>query len=346
MVGAICRELELRKDFFQENQSLQSIYFGGGTPSVLEGEEIAGILEAAGNYFSIESDAEITLEANPDDLTLEKLRELRHVGINRLSIGIQSFAERDLVLMNRSHSAAQAIACLKNAQAEGFDNLSADLIFGIPGQSSEEWYQHMQQLAILKIPHISLYALTVEEKTALAFQVKKRLTILPEDEIYEDQFLTAHNYFSEMGYDHYELSNYALPGFRSRHNSAYWQQVPYLGLGPSAHSFDGIRRMWNVSHNQQYLSAIQSDQVAISETETLTLRDRYHEYMMTHLRKREGIDLTYIREQFFPDWEERFSAEIHALLEAGKMVKAGNSYSLTPESWLLSDQIIRDFFLD
>lgn len=346
MVHAICREVELRKDFFPENKPLQSIYFGGGTPSVLERGEIAAILESAGKYFSIEPDAEITLEANPDDLSKEKLRALRQEGINRLSIGIQSFEDRDLALMNRSHSAEQAITCLKHAQAEGFDNISADLIFGIPGQSSEEWHQHMEKLAELHIPHLSLYALTLEEKTALAFQVKQKQTILPEDEIYENHFLAAHRYFTGIGYDHYELSNYALPGFRSRHNSAYWQQVPYLGLGPSAHSFDGTRRMWNVSHNQQYLTALESGQTAISETETLTPRDRYHEYVMTHLRKREGIDISYILTQFFADWEDRFSSEIQTFLDEGMLVKTANGYQLTPESWLLSDQIIRDFFLD
>ncbi|MDX2249332.1 MAG: radical SAM family heme chaperone HemW [Bacteroidia bacterium] len=346
MVRAICREIELRKDFFPENAPLQSIYFGGGTPSVLEANEIAAILETVGKFFPLEPGAEITLEANPDDLTPDKLHEFRGVGINRLSIGIQSFAERDLVLMNRSHSATQAITCLENAKAQGFANISADLIFGIPGQTMEEWYQHLQRLANLQIPHLSLYALTVEEKTALAFQVKKGQTSLPEDETYEKQFLAAHDYLTGSGYDHYELSNYALPGLRSRHNSAYWQQVPYLGLGPSAHSFDGKRRMWNVAHNPQYLSAIQAGQTALSETETLGLRDRYHEYIMTHLRKKEGIDCRYIREQFFSDWEEKFSLEINNLLKEEKMVKTSTGYSLTPSSWLISDQIIRDFFLD
>ncbi|MEZ4826860.1 MAG: radical SAM family heme chaperone HemW [Bacteroidia bacterium] len=346
MVQAIADELILRKDFFRGNNSLRSIYFGGGTPSVLESSEIALILEAAGRHFSIEPEAEITLEANPDDLSREKLRQLRHAGINRLSVGIQSFEEKDLQLMNRSHSASQAVQSLHNALGEGFSNISADLIFGIPGQSLQEWEQHLLQLISLGVPHISLYALTVEEKTALAFQVKKRQTILPEDDFYAKQFLLAHDLLTSHGYAHYELSNYALPGFRSQHNSAYWEQIAYLGLGPSAHSFDGTQRMWNVANNQHYLTALNTGQTAIAETEILTLRDQYHEYIMTHLRKADGIDSQLIENQLFRGWEDTFSEEIRLWTAEGKMIKTPAGYRLSPEGWLVSDHIIRDFFMD
>lgn len=346
MVAAIVDEIHLRSDFFGEKAVLDSIYFGGGTPSVLSKTELSGILGSIKSEFEINPEAEITLEANPDDLTIEKLEGFLKAGINRLSIGIQSFVERDLRWMNRSHNATQAVSCLDLAHQVGFRNISADLIFGIPGLTREEWEWNLSTMVSKGIPHLSLYALTVEEKTALAHQVSNGRTTLPEDETYEAQFLFAHQYLEQSGYEHYELSNYALPGMRSQHNSSYWKQKPYLGIGPSAHSYNGIQRMWNVANNPKYLQALQSGKSAIEESETLDQRSRYHEYIMTHLRKKEGISPSWIEDKFIPNWEQHFSSVLQEYLTSGMMIREGDFFRLTPEGWLISDRIISEFFLE
>lgn len=344
MVEAICREIGARKDFFEKKTELESIYFGGGTPSVLSIEEISAVFAEISRHFPIAPHAEITLEANPDDLSGDYLAALSQSPINRLSIGIQSFDEGALRWMNRSHDARQAIEAVETARKRGFENLTGDLILGIPGQSQEAWEANLGQFVRWRLPHLSVYALSVEEKTALAYQVKTGKTKLAPDQLYERQFLQTHQVLTEAGYEHYELSNYALPGFRSRHNSSYWNFEPYLGIGPSAHSFDGKERSWNISNNAIYLKKIRAGLSPLAEKESLSTEDRYHEYLMTQLRKKEGISLTYIKEHFYPDWEKDFEIELAKWLGSGHLIKNKGFIRCTPGGWMVSDDIISDFF--
>ena len=237
MVEAICGEIRQQQNFFGRKTSLKSIYFGGGTPSVLSMQELERIFEVIHKYFGVEKDAEITLEANPDDLSQAYLKELRQSPVNRLSIGIQSFDEEVLRWMNRSHNSRQAFQAVEDARELGFENLTADLILGLPYQSQEVWRANLDQFVNWKLPHLSVYALSVEEKTALAHQLKTGKVALPADSTFEKQYLQAHEIFTQAGYEHYELSNYALAGYKANHNSSYWNFEPYLGIGPSAHSY-------------------------------------------------------------------------------------------------------------
>jgi len=267
------------------------------------------------------------------------------LGINRLSIGIQSFRAVDLQWMNRSHTPLQALEAIQHAQQIGIHNISADLIFGLPNSTMDDWQRQLEQAIECHIPHLSLYALTVEERTALAHQVAKGKVYLPQDQSYVQQFLFAHSFLSAAGYDHYELSNYALPNAYSRHNRSYWLQRPYLGIGPSAHSFNGQQRFWNVSNNVQYIRALQSPKPHIpAEVETLSLRDQYNEYIMTHLRKREGIDAEYIRKRFAYDIERLYPALLSQWIREGILTQEASQYKMTPEGWMLSDAIISELF--
>lgn len=344
MVEAICQEIKNRRDFFGDQVALKSIYFGGGTPSVLSRTELEQIYEEIQQHFEIASGAEITLEANPDDLTLTYLKELRHTAVNRLSIGIQSFNEEALRWMNRSHDAKQAISAVEMAREAGFENLTADLILGVPNQSQEAWEANLHQFVQWRLPHLSVYALAVEEKTALAHQVQTGQVDLAPDSLYEKQFLQTHEVLVNAGYEHYELSNYALPGFRSRHNSSYWNFEPYLGIGPSAHSYDGRSRSWNIANNAIYIKNITNHKVATAEEETLSSKDRYQEYLMTHLRKIEGISIQKIKAQFNPQWERDYAFELAKWMKSGHLIQRGDQISCTPKGWMISDEIISDLF--
>lgn len=345
MVQAIAKEATQRKDFFEGSPLLGTLYFGGGTPSVLTAAEIGQLIKVIQEHYSFAEGAEITLEANPDDLSLPYLQAIRMAGVNRLSIGVQSFREADLQWMNRSHSADQAVQSILFARKAGFDNLSIDLIFGLPGSDRRIWQEQLAQVVALQVPHLSLYALTVEEKTALAHQVQKGMTRIPDDPIFTEQFLLAHERLEGAGYEHYELSNYALPGRRSRHNSAYWQGKAYLGLGPSAHSYNGKERIWNIASNQRYIQAFAEGVLPIDERETLSLKDRYHEYIMTQLRKREGIDMDQIEAQFIANWRTQFGPYLAELMAEGLAQRQGSRFWLTPLGWMLSDEIIRELFV-
>lgn len=346
MVRAIAREAALRADFFGDSPaSLDTLYFGGGTPSVLAVEELQYLLREIQRWFPLRPGAEVTLEANPDDLRPAYLAALRAAGITRLSVGIQSFRPGDLAALNRSHTAEQARDCVAAAREAGFEAFSLDLIFGLPGLDAEAWGQNLDQLLALDPPHVSVYALTVEARTALAHQVATGQVEVPADEAYEVQYLEAHRRLSAAGYRHYELSNYARPGHEARHNSSYWAGVPYLGLGPSAHSYDGQQRSWNVAHNAGYLRALGADQLAIAGTEVLAARDRYHEYVMTHLRQAGGLDPVQLR-QWVPDWETRFGAVRDRYLAQGDLVAREGRLMASPAGWLRADAMIRDFFLD
>lgn len=322
--------------------SIETIYFGGGTPSIFDPDEIKGLIDSINSIYKVPPLAEVTLEANPDDISKIKLTEWKSSGINRLSIGIQSFIDRDLHWMNRAHNVKQAEESLFLAIEAGFDNISADLIFGIPGLSDYEWKQNIQKLINYKIPHISSYALTIEPKTALKkmIDLKKKENI--DNEIQARQFTILIQMMKDAGYEQYEISNFALPGYRSRHNSSYWQQKKYLGIGPSAHSFDGDRRYWNISNNALYMNAIENGS-RVFEMETLTPTMKLNEYIMTSLRTAEGMDMEYIANTF----SSEISADVFKMTKQFPehwIVIRENNLLLSEEGKLFADKISSDLF--
>ncbi|WP_344715933.1 radical SAM family heme chaperone HemW [Winogradskyella damuponensis] len=295
LINALCQELELRKGEFK-NSSVETIYFGGGTPSLLTNDELQFIIDSVYKNYKVSDHPEITLEANPDDLSKERIIALSKSPINRLSIGIQSFFEADLKLMNRAHNANEAKSCLEEA-TKHFDNISLDLIYGIPGASNVQWLANIERALSFGVPHISSYALTVEPKTALASFIKKGIIDNVDDEQAHEQFHMLKDKLEASGFVHYELSNFGKDGYFSKNNSAYWQGKSYLGIGPSAHSFNGKQRGWNVKNNSKYINAIAQHELPI-EIETLTQTDQYNEYIMTGLRTIWGVSFRKVEEDF------------------------------------------------
>jgi len=295
LINALCQELELRKGEFK-NSSVETIYFGGGTPSLLMNDELQFIIDSVYKNYKVSDHPEITLEANPDDLSKERIIALSKSPINRLSIGIQSFFEADLKLMNRAHNANEAKSCLEEA-TKHFDNISLDLIYGIPGASNVQWLANIEMALSFGVPHISSYALTVEPKTALASFIKKGIIDNVDDEQAHEQFHMLKDKLEASGFVHYELSNFGKDGYFSKNNSAYWQGKSYLGIGPSAHSFNGKQRGWNVKNNSKYINAIAEHELPI-EIETLTQTDQYNEYIMTGLRTIWGVSFRKVEEDF------------------------------------------------
>lgn len=344
LVLALAEEARLRKDFFDGGTVLKSIYFGGGTPSLLEPGQVGMLLETIKELWPVKADAEITLEANPDDLDLGRLAGFREAGVNRLSIGIQSFRDEDLRWMNRSHDAEQAQRVVEDARKVGFENITIDLIYGIPGLSDEAWADNVAKALALGLPHISAYAMTVEKKTALHKQVQKGVTVLPPDDVFVGQYFYLIDQLEAAGYVHYELSNFALPGQEARHNSAYWEGAPYLGLGPSAHSYDGVKRAWNVANNAKYLAALGQGEAAIDAEEVLLPNDRLNEYLMTGLRKAEGIDLRWILAHWGVNLMQQEGEAIEYYLAQGWMVASGERLKLSRAGKMVSDEIIANLF--
>lgn len=342
MVSGLCKELELRKEEFKEKE-VETIYFGGGTPSVLSIEEIDRLLASVYEHYTVCQDPEITLEANPDDLSKEKLKELDSSPINRLSIGIQSFFEEDLVLMNRAHNATEAEECIREAM-NYFANISIDLIYGIPGMSNERWRQNIAKALSFKVPHISSYALTVEPKTALASFIKKGIVAPVEDEVAQEHFNILLDEMEKAGFESYEISNFGKPGFFSKNNTAYWQQEKYIGIGPSAHSFDGLRRGWNINNNPKYLKALEGNVLPI-EIEMLSKRDRYNEYVMTGLRTIWGVSLEKVREEFGQKYLEYLESQAEKYLEEHLLYYDGDRLLTTKKGRFLADGIAADLFL-
>ena len=342
MVLAILKELELQRDYLGGTE-ISSIYFGGGTPSLLEVSELEQIFSKITALHRIAPNAEITLEANPDDLTVEKLSALRrHTPVNRLSIGIQSFSDEDLRWMNRTHSAAHAHACLRDAVAAGFDDLTIDLIYGAPTTSDAQWAENLQLAFSYGIPHLSCYCLTVEEGTALGAFVRKGQQPPVDEEKAARQFEHLMEVAAERGYEHYEISNFALPGRHARHNSNYWRGEHYLGVGPSAHSFDGQSRQWNLANNALYIKALEENKVPF-EIENLTPAQRYNEYVMTSLRTMWGTELGKIREMGEP-FAAYFQQEVRVFLNNGTIENVGEIYRLSRAGKLLADGIAAELF--
>lgn len=318
-----------------EGTTLKTIYFGGGTPTVCTPEEIGSLLATAARLFDCSEVEEVTVEANPDDLSEEYLRGLREVGVNRLSIGIQSFRDADLEFMNRRHNARQAVEAVRMARKVGFDNISIDLIYGLPTATLEEWRGVAESAAALGVEHISAYHLTIEERTPFG---KKGVCTTPE-ELSDKEYEVLCQVLQKAGYDHYEISNFALPGRRSKHNSAYWRGTPYLGIGPGAHSFDGKSiRSWNVPSIKGYLEGV------VPESETLTATERYEEAVMVSLRTAEGVDLTLLEEQFGRQKRVQFEATAAPFLEHKILLRKGDNVAFAKEHWLVSDSVIAEFF--
>ena len=336
MVDAMCRELELRDGEAAAGGAWATVYFGGGTPSLLSPKQVGQLFAAAEALRPVAEGAEVTLEANPDDLSAEALAAFAKTRVNRLSIGVQSFRGSDLRFMNRAHTAGQAEACIRAAQAAGFANLTIDLIYGSPGLSDADWQRNLEKAIELGVPHVSAYALTVEPRTALAHQIARGQRAPLDEAQAARQMELAVALLTGAGYEHYEVSSFALPGRRARHNSNYWLGEPYVGVGPSAHSYDGARtRSWNVAHNARYTAAIGTGELP-STGETLSDRDRYHELVLTRLRTVWGVPLEDVRALGF---EAHFLREVGPLIARGQVEERGGVYGLTPAGRMVADGV-------
>jgi oxygen-independent coproporphyrinogen-3 oxidase len=341
VIHAMERELALRKSFL--NETVDTIYFGGGTPSLLLPERISFLLDAIYNHFPISEQPEITLEANPDDVSPARASAWKKAGINRISLGIQSFQSHWLEWMNRAHNAEQSLQAITELQAAGFENISIDLIYGMPEQADVAWLEEIQMAIDLQVTHLSCYALTVEPRTALWHMIEtgKAVTVDPDQQA--RMFLLLMDSLEKAGYEHYEISNFAKPGKRSRHNSAYWKGKAYLGIGPAAHSFNGSRRMWNIQNNTSYTSQIEAGVLPLTE-ETLTAIEQWNEYIMTSIRTMEGISLKRIAEQFGVEQSEQLLLHAATWLKRNLLQQTDEHLCLTREGKLLADQIASDLF--
>jgi oxygen-independent coproporphyrinogen III oxidase len=342
MVEAIVKEIQLTESK-TETEKISTLYFGGGTPSILNTDELKLIFDSLQNRFVFADDTEITLEANPDDITDEKLKHWKDVGINRLSVGIQSFVEEELKWMNRAHNTAESFQCIDNIIAAGFTNFSVDLIYGSPILSDDEWKKNVDIVIEKNIPHISCYALTVEPKTALDKMIAQHKKEPVDAEKQARQFLLLMDWMEEAGYEHYEISNFAKPGLRSKHNSSYWLGESYYAFGPAAHAFDGKSRRWNVANNSLYIQSLQKDIIPFEE-EILTETQQLNEYIMTSLRTMEGLDLGHIIKIFGKDKSDTIKAAANKYISTGKLKNLNGKLILTKEGKLFADGIAADLF--
>ena len=348
MVAALAKEIQLRSNPITHHpspitESIETIYFGGGTPSILSIADLKFLIDEVYRNYKVVENPEITVEANPDDLDLETIRQLANLSVNRLSIGIQSFFEDDLKLMNRAHNAEEAKKCLEFAK-HYFDNISIDLIYGIPNMSSKKWVQNIETALSFGVPHISSYALTVEPKTALHSFIQKGIIAAPDDEVAHEHFQILVDKLSENGFIHYELSNFGKENFFSKNNTSYWLGKKYIGIGPSAHSYDGTNRDWNVSNNSQYIKSIQENIVPIA-FETLTKTDRYNEYVMTGLRTMWGVSLDQIEQKFGKTYLDYLNQQAAKFIDDHLLFLDENILRTTKKGKFLSDGIASDLFL-
>ena len=342
VLDAMLSELKLRKEELVETEKINSIYFGGGTPSLLSSAEISVLINEVKRNFNVAVDAEITLEMNPDDDRPNYLEELKTIGVNRLSVGIQSFHEEELKLMNRAHNSQEAFDVLNRIQGL-YNNFSLDLIFGLPNSTPESWQKNVEYALQFNPTHISSYLLTVEPKTVLNHQIdNKQIEVLGEEDV-----LTQFNFLVDRlqakGYDHYELSSFGKPGFRSVNNTAYWSEKPYLGIGPSAHSFNGETRSWNISNNAQYIKGISVGKPMI-EREKLSVADRYNEYIMIGLRMQNGISLDYIEKNFGSDYKILLKKGVQSQIASQVLYWDGDSLKVSRNAMMLVDGIASDLF--
>lgn len=344
MVDAIVKEIQLTKAEKQDrSEVISTLYFGGGTPSILTIPDLKMIFKTLQDHFVFAGDIEITLEANPDDISDSKLEAWRYVGINRLSIGIQSFVDEELKWMNRAHTAAESLNCIDAIQKAGISNFSADLIYGSPLLNDDDWKLNVETVIEKNIPHMSCYALTVEPKTALDKMIALHKKEPVDAGRQARQFLLLMKWMEEAGYEHYEISNFAKPGLRSKHNSSYWSGEPYYAFGPSAHSFDGKKRRWNIANNALYIQSLEKNLIPFEE-ETLTETQQLNEYIMTSLRTMEGLDLDHVSKTFGETERNKLKAASHKFENTGKLRIEKERMILTREGKLFADGIAADLF--
>ena len=362
MLAAMKKEIVLRKNYLRIGGSdngkipIETLYFGGGTPSVLSVDELAGLKNTVEQYYTLAAGAEITLEANPDDLTDDYLAGLFRLGFNRLSIGVQSFFDDDLQWMNRRHNAREALQSVERARRHGFHNINIDLIYGLPSMVQDRWKANLDQAVALNVPHLSAYHLTIEQRTVFGRrQARGEAFNIPEvDSI--NQFEKLVDAMESTGYEHYEISNFAHPGFRSQHNTAYWQQRPYIGIGPAAHSFDRQSRQWNISNNSRYIEILENtsfnevsrmenpDTSAWFEREQLTPADKYNDYILVSLRTSWGTDINYIHVHFGETIKNAFMKQVAIYIQNGYIQESSGIYSLTRKGKMIADRIASDLF--
>ena len=344
MVAAMQQELLLRKHYLPQGTTLNTIYFGGGTPSILNPAQLLALLATIQQHYNVAADAEITLEANPDNINATQLQAWKNAGVNRLSIGIQSFAEVDLQWMNRAHNATQALDSIRLAQEAGFHNLTIDLIYGTPTLTDEQWLHNIHTAIALNVPHISAYALTVEPRTALDKMIEKGKVPAVDTAQQTNHFNLLMQALGEVGFEHYEISNWAKPSMRSKHNSSYWQGTPYWGIGPSAHSFNGTSRQWNIANNALYIQALRQMEVPF-EQEILTPTQQLNEYIMTALRTMEGIQL-----QKIATWGtkalEMLTLSAKKPIYSDKLIVSSDAIQLTAAGKHFADGIAADLFFE
>ena len=344
MINSIKLELLENINYFK-NKDVKTIYFGGGTPSIIDIKEIEDIIRLIYQKFKIKKHPEITIECNPDDLTMNKIISYKKIGVNRLSIGVQSFNDAELKFMNRSHNATQAYNSIIMAKENGFDNLSLDLIYGLPNQTLNDWEKNLLVIKKLQIEHFAAYCLTVETKTKLSHLVNtKKITPLDDYNVIK-QFKVLQQFAKDNQYLHYEISNFAKKGFLAKHNSAYWQNKMYLGVGPSAHSFDGKKRKWNVSSNKKYIDAINNKLNNYFTVEYLSKNQHYNEYIMTNLRTMWGVDIKIIENRFGESLKNYFTKEIKKWINKNYVINEKNNFKLSQEGKIFSNQISSDMFL-
>jgi oxygen-independent coproporphyrinogen-3 oxidase len=344
LIAAIKAEIALQSDYLK-GQEISSIYFGGGTPSLLSTSHIAGIINLIEHKFSVAKNVEITLEVNPDDITTKaKLKAYQAIGVNRLSIGIQSFSDSHLKFFNRAHEAGQGIQAVKLAQSAGINNITIDLIYGFLGLSNAEWEANLMQAFELGVPHISAYSLTIEPKTAFGTWAKRDNTVYVTDDYAANHFQILQKAMGNAGFEAYETSNFAKPGFRSRHNSSYWQGAHYLGVGPSAHSFNGVSRQYNVKNNALYIKAIEMGEIP-AEIEVLTLENQINERLMTQLRLIEGLNLAKLQADLDYDLLKHQGKAVDKLIQQGLAEITHNHLVLTAQGKLMADGIASELFV-
>lgn len=328
---------------FLDGTKIRTIYFGGGTPSILTQNEIVQLFEALNQTFDLNNVEEITLEANPDDLSEQKVQELKNTPINRFSIGVQSFQAKDLEYMNRAHNVQQAYDSIKRVQDAGWDNITIDLIYGTPTLSHEQWQDNLQKVIDLNVPHLSAYGLTVEEKTPLHSAIKNGKQLPLDEEKSKIQFEMLMDYIPKNGLEQYEISNFAKEGYQAKHNGSYWTDEKYLGLGPSAHSFDGKRRIWNISNNIRYINAIKKGQLN-NDFETLSQEQRFNEYILTSLRTKEGCNIKYVKSRFSPVFSDFLSFSAKKWIKNGEIEQNKDFLVLTKKGKIVADWVASELF--
>ena len=343
MIASLEKEIIFRKNYLH-NEDVETIYFGGGTPSLIETSFINRLMKVIRKEYNVSTDAEVTVEANPDDLTIEKCEQLYSAGVNRLSIGIQSFSDADLKFMNRAHNSKQALTSVKNARLAGFKNISIDLIYGIKQSEPGQWENNLNMALNLGVEHLSCYALTIEPRTALADMIRKKKVAPPDDEKTISEFEKLMDSAAVGGFEHYEISNFARDKKYSKHNTSYWQRKKYLGIGPSAHSYNGMSRQWNVSNNQVYIRSL-TENIIPFEIEELSESNKFNEYVLTSLRTIWGIDILFVESEFGQLRKGELLKQIQKFINEGMIISSGNNFILTKEGKFFADRIASEMFV-